>query len=427
MEYLISVVWTFIEVAFFIMFSSSFFEEKHKRKQKIIIYFLTCLFLFISLNLCPNQSIRLLISYFSLIVLSFVLFRGSVLRHLLVSVICFIFSGVIDTLILYGSCFLLGISLSEFVWRKLAYTAAVTIGKLFGLFLAWIIFRIRRKEGPFRIQTRWLLLTVTFPIVSLLMLSVVYISYQGRADLSVSAFAFSLGLSAANIAVLYLIHSMERQTQKEHAVILLNQQMQLQKDSIIALERSYRAQRQATHEFRHHLNVLGDLLSKNDVDSTKSYIESLQKTQSTRVLCINSHHPIIDAIINQKYQEAKDCDIDFLVQVNDLSTIGIATDAIAVLLSNLFDNAIEACEGINADRTIECRILAGKSLFVSIRNTSLPVVIIDKTIPTTKTPKEEHGYGLINIKHILESLKAEFTFQYVDGWFEFVTEIPLDK
>ena len=95
------------------------------------------------------------------------------------------------------------------------------------------------------------------------------------------------------------------------------------------------------------------------------------------------------------------------------------------MLSNLLENAIEACLRFDGDRQIHCRILAEDSLFISIRNTSLPVRITDNTIPTSKPSKKNHGYGLQQISYILQTLKAEYSFSYEDGWFQFVSEIPL--
>jgi signal transduction histidine kinase len=308
---------------------------------------------------------------------------------------------------------------------KFLYSTVVTAGKFITLLLAWVFYKIRAGSAGNAIKSPWLLLTITFPCVSLLIMTVIYPSYQGRGDLSAGMFAFSLGLAVANIAILYLVHRMEMQAQKEQEMMLLNQQMQIQTESILALEKSYRTQRQATHEFRHHLQTMGDLLENNDIKAAADYIKDVLNNQTERLLCVNSHHPVVDAVLNQKYQAARDGEIDMIFQVNDLSAVNLKADAIVVLLSNLLDNAIEACRKLETERVIQCRILAGDTLFISIRNTSLPVQTAGDTIPTSKHPPREHGFGLLNIRHILESLGAEYTYQYCDGWFEFVTEIPI--
>lgn len=425
MEYILSFLWVFIEVAYFIAFNAAFMPKQRRDRKFRLIYFVSSCIIALSANLLDNPIARLLVSYSCYVTLSFMLFRGNIVRRLLIAIVSFVFSGIIDTAILYGACALLNISLNEFAWKKFAYSAVVTLGKFLALLLAWIIYKVRINHTKHTVKVHWLLLTITFPCASLLMLTVIYPSYQGSDDLSAGAFIFSIGLAVANIAILYLIHRMEKQTQKEHEMILLNQQMQIQTDSILALEKSYQTQRKATHEFRHHLQTMGDLLENNDVQDAIEYIQIVLNSQTERLLCVNSHHPVIDAVINQKYQAARDRNTDMIIQVNDLSCIKLKADAIVVLLSNLLDNAIEACDRLETERIIQCRILAGDTLFISIRNTSAPVHIVGDIIPTTKYPQHEHGFGLLNIKHILASLNAEYTYQYSEGWFEFVIEIPL--
>lgn len=424
MEYVLSLVWNYIETAYILTLGRAFLQERLTKKQSLTVYLASSFLLFLMLTALSGHTLRQFIVYAYYFALSCLLFRGSVLVHLLVSVIGYIFAGIFDSAILYGSCALMGISLSEFIWKKLAYCAAVTISKLLALFLAWLLFTLRKQKSEQPIRSRWLLLTLIFPCVSLMMLTVIFPSYQSSSDLSIGAFVFSIGLAAANIAILYLIQHMQAQAQNEHEMTLLNQQMEIQTDSIAALERSYRAQRQATHEFNHHLQIISDLLANGDPGSAKEYLAKLLQTQTTRILCVNSGHPIVDAVVNQKYQAAKAQDTDMQIQVNDLSGIAMETDVLVVLLSNLLDNALEACQKVAGERTIVCSILAGEQIFLSIRNTSNPVNIIGGTIPTSKYPKEDHGYGLLNTQRILERIGAEYTFSYDDGWFCFAAEIP---
>lgn len=424
MEYILGLVWNYIEVGYMILLGKAFLQERLSPKKSMITYLVSSFLLCVILNIFKEQAFRQMLVYAYLLILSYILFRGSILRHLLISIVGYIFAGILDSVFLYGSCALMGISLSEFIWKKLAYSTVVTVSKLLALFLAWFILRIRRKASNQRIHPRWLLLSLIFPIVSLLMLTVIFPNYQKSSDLSVGAFVFSIGLAVANIAILYLIQHLEDQTHKEYEMVLLNQQMEIQTDSIIALEKSYRAQRQATHEFRHHLQTISNLLGNNDNRPARDYLQELLKTQTNRVLCINSGHPIIDAIVNQKYQSAKELDVDMQIQVNDLSKIAIETEALVVLLSNLLDNAIEACQRFDGERIIECSMVASDGFLISIRNTSSPVIISGKTIITSKEPKEEHGYGLLNSQRILDLLNAEYTFNYDNGWFYFVAEIP---
>lgn len=159
-------------------------------------------------------------------------------------------------------------------------------------------------------------------------------------------------------------------------------------------------------------------------DALKDYVKETAKTHSVRVMSINSHHSIIDAVLNEKYQYAKAHDIDFQVQVNNLSSVTIPSNYLVVLLSNLLDNAIEACECYSGTPEIKCSLVLDTSFYIAVENTSNPIEIRDNRIPSTKEDSMNHGYGIPNIQKILRYLNAEYTFYYSDSYFHFVIEIP---
>lgn len=352
------------------------------------------------------------------------LFGGSLLWHILLLVLTMVFTGIVDTGFLYGTSIVLDIPIDILVWRKFLYVIVIVTGKLLTLFLSWLIQYFRKRQKYLPIRTSWLVIILLFPIVSLSMLFVVFYGYRDSNDLSMPAFIFSIALAVANICILYLIQKIELQTRQEQEIALLGQQMDIQSGNIMALEKSYRAQRQATHEFQHHLQTISNLLDATHNENAREYIDNLLVTQTERIFCIQSGHPILDALLNQKYQVARESNIDMQFQVNDLSKVSVPNEMLVVLLSNLLDNAIEACRKLHTERVILCRLIHEDELFLSVQNSSPPVVITDGTIQTTKEPKEEHGFGLANICRILDQLGAEYTFSYENGAFQFVAEIP---
>ena len=212
-------------------------------------------------------------------------------------------------------------------------------------------------------------------------------------------------------------------TQEDTESMLLRQHMEMQQESMSALEANYRAQRKSTHEFEHHMQVLRDLLEHDEVDAARDYLARLKKNRSICIYSVNSNHPVIDVILNQKYQTARENEIKMQIRVNDLSAVTIPTDSLVVVLTNLLDNAIEACRRLDGYREIFCSILYDDSLYISIRNTSEPVAVVDGKIPTSKQDSLSHGFGLLSVTYVLDQLEAEYTFGYDEGWFHFAAEI----
>ena len=424
MTFLISWFWIALEAVYFYLFYSAFLPRKGSKRR--ILYATLLIFAVTStyMNTELISILRILISVFMYLAVISLLFDGSWSRRIFITILAFIINSTVDAVFSYGISALLGLSLEELVWRKIFYVATVSMGKLFSVFLAWILRRYQLFRDFQAIEKKWLMLSLFFPLGSLAMLLVVFQSYKDSSDLSVGAVILSVFLMGASIAILYLINVMEKSTKNARETALMQQQMEIQTSSILALEKSYCAQRNVPHDFRNQIQTIHVLLPRDQIKDALEYVRQLQGMQTTRVLAVNSHHPIIDAILNHKYQYAQEQGIDVYIQVNDLSVVTLSTDILVVLLTNLLDNAIEACGRLEHDRVIQCRFFATDSIYLSIRNTSVPVIITDNHISTIKVPKEDHGYGLARVQHILKELNAEYTFNYEDGWFAFVTEIP---
>lgn len=220
-----------------------------------------------------------------------------------------------------------------------------------------------------------------------------------------------------------LRRSSDRAPDRQTEELFLRQHMELQRESMAALEQSYRMQRKSAHEFEHHLQVLRDLMERGETEAARTHLARLQKDRAILVTSVNSKHPVVDVILNQKYQTARENDIRMQIRVNDLSAVTLPSDSLVVVLTNLLDNAIEACRRLDGDREIFCSVLFDEGLYISIRNTSQPVAIVNGRIPTSKQDSLSHGFGLMSVGYVLDTFDAEYTFGYEEGWFHFVAEI----
>ena len=295
------------------------------------------------------------------------------------------------------------------------------------LFLAYTFRKLIRKRGlrkPNKLTGVRLSLYFLFPGTSFVMLVLLLYSLVSVLWASRTVIAAACGLIfAANVAVLYLLERMETTVENQERVLALEQQLQFQAKNMEAASQLYTAQRHKVHDFRAHLNTLQGLLQNQEYDAAEQYLNSVSKEQTDRLFLVNSHHAILDALFNTKATEAiqKGIDIDF--ELNDLSALPFDVSDMVVLFSNLLDNAIEACEKIEGDRVIRVSAVLKQSFLFSVRNTTLPVEIKNNTIQTTKPNASLHGFGLSNIKLILNKYHADFVMDYEDGWFQFTGEI----
>ena len=424
MEYIISALWFALECVAFFLFASAFLPYRYNRKRTILMALCMCTLLLFSQSFpLPALVLRLCALIFGLCLIVF-LFKGRLALRLFIGLLDYIIVAAMDAIVLFGASTILRISLDELVWKKGMYTVLVTAGKILSVFLAWLVTRLHPFHKLHPLRPKWMLLVSFFPLTSLFMLMALFLICRDQRDLTQPVAFFCIFLGIANVAIVYVVSLIEQDTEVKQQNNILSQQMEIQTASILALDKAYRQQRQTTHDFHNHLCTISDLLAQKSYETAAKYVRELSQAQTSRILIVNTHHPIIDAILNQKYQMAVESQIEMRFCINDLSGIQLSASELVVLLSNLLDNAIEACRRIDTERLIRCTILENDGSFLSIRNTSLPVLITEHGIATTKASASEHGYGLPSVCRILDGLHAEYAYNYEDGWFQFAAEIP---
>lgn len=437
MEYLLSALYTIVDVACLLLFLSAFAAPRFVRHKQWLLsgaYFTT-----IYLILCLNMT---LFEYNMSLKVTLVLACGFLFGRILytnISTPYVFFLVLLEYLLTYLFSFIglhlsalvCGVSVPEFRYGP---PAAFIISSviyyflqvLFILSIGKMVSSRKILKGNLKSHPIQAILYVLFPLASFIMLLVLLraTSKQGLPDGFMIACCWMIFI--ANAAILYLLDQSEKERLNREQLLSLNQQLQLQEKNAKELVGLYSSQRKQIHDFRAHLNMLDQLLCSQQYDAANHYIHSVSAQQTERIFLVNCHHAVLDALFNSKASEAMRKDIDLHFEVNDLSPLSLNEADLTVLLSNLIDNAIEGCERCPSYREIQIRAFIERGCFhFIIRNTSLPVTILNGEIPSTKADPHLHGYGLANIKAILKKYNAEYTMFYHNGYFQFVFELLL--
>ena len=135
---------------------------------------------------------------------------------------------------------------------------------------------------------------------------------------------------------------------------------------------------------------------------------------------IDTNNVIVNAILNSKYQETREKGIVFVVKVNDLSDLRIKDEDIVLILSNLLNNAIEACEQCEKPIIKMKFVKEEHQIVLSVANTfSVTPVIVGKRYITTKTKEaDRHGIGLENIKETVGKYDGSCVIKHDDDNFK---------
>ena len=191
------------------------------------------------------------------------------------------------------------------------------------------------------------------------------------------------------------------------------------------VEHIYKTMRGWRHDYHNHLQSLKVKLNQHQIEEASLYLNELEKDLNDISLLVESGNVNVDAILNSKLSLAKDKGIDLNVKVVVPDPFPLKDTDICVLLGNLIDNAIEACEKVKENPFIRLYIGIYKNqLYISVSNaTSELVRKMDEEYITNK--RGNHGHGLKRINNIVEKYDGFISRNNEPGVFVSEIMIPI--
>jgi len=242
-------------------------------------------------------------------------------------------------------------------------------------------------------------------------------------DVNTKALAIgsAVGLMVSAFVILYLYERITEQTETEHREQQYEQQIKSQSkhlDEILVMQKQLKGFR---HDISNHFVALNSYFANSDYEGGMKYLSGITEALESGEI-VDTGNIALDAIISTKKALADEKKIDFNLQVQIPEQLFIEASDICIIFGNALDNAVEACEKINDenkwinlsiiydDNSVVCKIVNSVN-----RNKKI-------SLKTTKQDKENHGFGLDNIKQALskynhviktEQTKDEFILSFV--------------
>ena len=251
---------------------------------------------------------------------------------------------------------------------------------------------------------------------------VLEVGMGGRFDATQFSVLFTVGLTVA-----VLVHLLFVQMLNEQVVQKKDSQYRatLEQERAEALMESYTTQRRLTHEFANHLEALSLMLQQNDVAGARGHLTSISKIIQMNSAILNTHNPLLDALLSKKYEEAARKGVMMYFDLSDLKDIPLDRTHLVIVVSNLLNNAIEAAaQAAPPEVHVRMKKTEGE-LVISVRNrVRQNVEIPEGQLPRSTKREPGHGMGLANVCAVLEAHNAEYTLSCRDNWFRFTCAFP---
>lgn len=365
---------------------------------------------------------RVVVNLFLLFSLVQINYRNAVSGKILLTISFFVINSVIDYSILSLSMITSHYSYDALTRDKGFYLIGAFTAKTILLTLAALFAKARRKKkseaGSLTI-TSWLGMLV-IPVFSIVILHLIVQNAMNYNNIGPWVIVITVGLLLCNVVIFFLWDRLE----EEQRIILeselqrINSQRDMEK--MKALEAAYAQQRRQTHDYNSHLQTILGLLTAGAYNKALEYVQGCTDRSSCEELIVHTNNPIADMVLNQAYRSAQEKGIFINYWIEDLAELPVSDVEFVTVLSNLLDNAVEAASRCTNKKEVHVKIhYVNDKLFVSVRNTTLPVKIVDGQIKTTKKDSFKHGYGLSNVVRIVKQHHGEYTLAQQEGWFQF--------
>ena len=423
----------FMEVVAFIVFSGAFFQQKiNVRKIILSVVILT------SLNVvCLAVSESNV--FFKWILLTcidslwlIIIYHTSIIRCVGISILFASFINIVDNFFFIVITAMIHINMQELYKNPYGYYLVCYVAKICEVIIFIIIgFFIKQKLYFIYVTWKHWLKTFILPIVSLFIAVFLWRLYWIVPFAADAILLCTIALFVTNLFAIAVLNYLDQQQQLYQDNLVLQKSIQYQNEAVEAWTNAYKNQRKMTHDFQNQLSVIYGLAECEAPNSElSSYIQTILKNSTANSLIVKTGRLVADVLLSQKHDVAQTKGIQFLLQLDDLTHFGLKDEHLVVVLSNLIDNAIEACEKIDNGKIKKITLVMKveeESSFLYIENTTaFPVKILDNQIVIPMKPSTEHGYGLKNVVNILNQYHAVFAITYKEdsGLFCFSTQIP---
>lgn len=273
---------------------------------------------------------------------------------------------------------------------------------LYLLVLLCNLFWNRRMRKYNTIQYNALLFST--PLISLIIMLNTPLKDILESDNQAFFLLLFISLTLLNIVNYLLLERVFSITELDIKYNTMEQQMQYQKDKYIQLGAAYKSNRSFLHDTKKHYFAISEYIKHKEYDKLQEYLHISMEKMESSYTSINTGNLVIDSFVSNFKTIAKNNSISFKEDISvDANRIPINDYDLCIILGNLLDNSLNACNKItHSEKNIQLNIYTNDNDTFLI-HTSNSYINSESGNETIFDGSFEHGYGLDNIQKIVES------------------------
>lgn len=246
----------------------------------------------------------------------------------------------------------------------------------------------------------WISLFV-IPVSSLFMLAITF-----QSD-GLAAYQIVISITSVliiNFTVFFLFDSLAKLYQEKQAKDFIEQQNRYYENQLQIINASLEASSILRHDMKNHLHTIFTDINTGNISEAKKHISDIVDVYSARTEIIHTGYSAIDSIVNFKLQSAKQNGVKVNANSSIPPNLNFSSFDSTVIFGNLLDNALQAVSLVDKNAFIVLTMHYSKGmLIIKVSNPFInEVKIVDGKIISSKSDKENHGYGLKSVKEVVE-------------------------
>lgn len=193
------------------------------------------------------------------------------------------------------------------------------------------------------------------------------------------------------------------------------------------LNQAYTANAKLYHDFNNHMNVLYQFLIRGDAGMAMQYLDNISEPVRETMKKTWTGNDVVDVVINSKLGKMEKEGIKAAVNVEFPGNTDILQNDVCTILSNLLDNAIEACEknreASNKWIQITIRTINGMILFKIENGLEVKPRFKNMEMITTKKNKAFHGWGMKSVGTAIKKYDGVMQYDVKENKFSVVVTL----
>lgn len=363
------------------------------------------------------------------IAFSTIFLKGNIFEKILISVINYVLVYFINLPVMSAISAITGIPMLQLqMSQNVERVVCLFITKILYFAVTQFILSFRKKEEYHFSRNEWIMILSAFMITLLIGISMYMITVGGKTTEYIYV-AVTLLISCLDAVIFIFLRKMNRTSQIEKERDIMEIQLQRQQDEMQHLQQQYEEISILRHDFRNGIDCLCGMIEQGDCSGALAYAKRFKERKVNTILSqVQCSSTMLNAVVNAKFNDAQSKGIATSLRLVVQIPHDLEFD-LSIMLSNLLDNAIEACEKNPSNAQILLTISEEAGYYrIVVRNTiAVSVLKKNQELKTEKANKKLHGWGLRSVTDLVSKRNGLIDFYEKEGMFYVDILLPIEE